>query len=303
MGSKNLLPLLDEFSIVIQEYFQARVDAFLNTVGRDIFGTEHCWGRFEFASGRGQIHFHMLAIIKDQHINRVFYDLQKDKKAQAKFVQEWSKQKFGYTAEVDKQAHESAEVSSEDNPSQVRFGDVDDKDADRARMFKFAQTHHPCNAYCLRCTDKNCKRRTCRVGAGQEANAGCGDTPGFFLRSEPTITTDKRGYLKLELKRNHRRIIQSSTDLMDTWRGNCDIKLLLYNCDPDNPDPSEIARVTDYLVSYTCKGNDAIREEKEQFRATIMWSVCHVCLASKSMVAHSNCFFSVQRMKQEPRWS
>jgi hypothetical protein len=37
---------------------------------------------------------------------------------------------------------------------------------------------------------------------------------------------------------------------------------LLYECDPFSPDPSEIARVTDYVVAYACKGNSTLTREK-----------------------------------------
>ena len=54
-----------EYSLVIQEYFQVRVQEFMNTVGKHVFGIEHYWLRYEFAKSRGQIHAHILAICKD----------------------------------------------------------------------------------------------------------------------------------------------------------------------------------------------------------------------------------------------
>ena len=39
---------------------------------------------------------------------------------------------------------------------------------------------------------------------------------------------------------------------------------MLYECDPLHPNPDEIARVTDYIVAYACKGNEAIVEETQQ---------------------------------------
>jgi hypothetical protein len=39
------------------------------------------------------------------------------------------------------------------------------------------------------------------------------------------------------------------------------------------PDISEIARVTDYIVAYSCKGNLTMKEEKEQTKKLVMMYV------------------------------
>jgi hypothetical protein len=44
--------------------------------------------------------------------------------------------------------------------------------------------------------------------------------------------------------------------MLQSWRANCDIQIFLYQSDPNNPNLDEIAAVTDYIVSYTCKGNE-----------------------------------------------
>ena len=72
------------------------------------------------------------------------------------------------------------------------------------------------------------------------------------------------------MKRNHARINQTSDVLLQSWRGNCDVQILIYDSDPMNPDLAEIARVTDYVVAYSCKGNVTWREEIEQTRHMIM---------------------------------
>ena len=98
------------------------------------------------------------------------------------------------------------------------------------------------------------------------------DTPGFPLRTEPKLVHDLRGFDRLELPRNHRRIVATSRWLVQGWRANCDIQILLYECDPLHPSPEEIARVTDYIVAYACKGNETIVEEKKQMKALILGS-------------------------------
>jgi hypothetical protein len=95
------------------------------------------------------------------------------------------------------------------------------------------------------------KRRVCKVGCGVEENPFKCDTPGFRLRGTHDVVTDIRGYTRLELKRNDdRRLLQSSSYALQSWRANCDVQLMLYQSDPDNPDLSELAAVTDYVVSY-----------------------------------------------------
>ena len=71
VGSPKMSRIVNDYAIVIQEYFQRRVETWLDTVGKEIFGIKHHWVRYEFAPGRGQIHAHLLAISEDQSI----YDL------------------------------------------------------------------------------------------------------------------------------------------------------------------------------------------------------------------------------------
>jgi hypothetical protein len=108
----------------------------------------------------------------------------------------------------------------------------------------------------------------CRNGAGVEKTYLKGDTPGFLNRETPTIEKDPRGFNKLELPRNRHfnscNFIQTSVYLSQSWRANCDLQLLLYDSEPEFPDPSDIARVTDYIVSYACKGIETAKEEKDQ---------------------------------------
>jgi len=53
------------YAAVIQEFFQIRVDIWLETVRKETMGITHYWFCFEFTKGRGQIHAHIIVIIKD----------------------------------------------------------------------------------------------------------------------------------------------------------------------------------------------------------------------------------------------
>jgi hypothetical protein len=57
--------VLNDYTIVVQEFFHLRVEEYLKTIGFHVFGIRHYWGRFEFAKSRGQIHLHLLGITND----------------------------------------------------------------------------------------------------------------------------------------------------------------------------------------------------------------------------------------------
>ena len=117
---------------------------------------------------------------------------------------------------------------------------------------------------------KHRRKRVCKAGAGQEATKGKCDTPGFPLSDTFEVKWDRRRSKKLCVPRNHTRVNQTSLDLLQSWRANCDVQILVYNCDPRFPDPSEIARITDYVASYSCKGNITLKEEREQTKKLVL---------------------------------
>ena len=126
------------------------------------------------------------------------------------------------------------------------------------------------------------KKCRCRAGAGDERHQGKGDTPGFQRRTKPALVRDHRNYQRLELVRNSKRMVQSSMHLLKIWRGNCDVKVLVYDSDPDFPDPSDIAMVTDYVVAYACKGNATLKEEKDHIKSVILRYVPTILVFSQT---------------------
>lgn len=113
------------------------------------------------------------------------------------------------------------------------------------------------------------KRRVCRCGAGVERTYMKCDTPGFHQREIPELKRDIRGFDRVDLARNNTTITQASKYLMRGWRANCDIQLLIYKSMPDDVEPADISRVTNYVVSYACKGNDTVIDEMKAMRAII----------------------------------
>lgn len=114
------------------------------------------------------------------------------------------------------------------------------------------------------------KLRQCRCGAGDEKTPGKADTPGFQHRRTAVLTKNpSKCFKQIELPRNHSTVVQSSLDLLQAWRANCDIQFLFYESNPDDPDPLDIGRVTDYVVAYACKGHVMLKEEKNHIRHLI----------------------------------
>ena len=103
LGSPKLVQLVNDYTIVIQEYFQKRTIAWLESVGKEILDIKHYWIRFEFAPNRGQIHAHLLAIPNNNDIYKLcFHDLQQEdgEQKRANRLAEWAHNKFGLTASV-----------------------------------------------------------------------------------------------------------------------------------------------------------------------------------------------------------
>jgi hypothetical protein len=63
---------------------------------------------------------------------------------------------------------------------------------------------------------------------------------------------------------------QTSMFLTQVWRGNVDVKPLLYQSDPSNPDPEDIITCSDYLVGYQTKGAQTIAIERKNMKDLVM---------------------------------
>lgn len=115
-------------------------------------------------------------------------------------------------------------------------------------------------------------RLVCKCGAGSPVTPGSQstDTPGFPLRVKAAVVREQGKHLKLHMPRNHSRLNQTSQSMLQSWRGNCDIQILIYDSDPDHPNIKEISRVTDYVVAYNSKGNSTWMEEMTTSKNLIM---------------------------------
>ena len=155
VGSKKLVQIANDYSIVIQEYFQDRVKIWLETVGKEIFGIKHYWCRYEFAPGRGQIHAHMLAITEDQDAQTRAHQLLKEEdgpKKRAAYLSEWASNKFGLTACVSP-GFDDIKIEKENTPVSLSFTEVSSTPEacinDSQRLMKAVQ-YHECSGFCMK---------------------------------------------------------------------------------------------------------------------------------------------------------
>ena len=122
---------------------------------------------------------------------------------------------------------------------------------------------HACTEYCLGNVDlKGIKLRTCRLGYGSEVTSNKGDTPGKDCRTQATIEKNAKGIEHLLLPRLHsKKVVQHSRAILQAWRANADVQLLIYRSNPNIPDVGEIEAVTKYCTAYAGKTKHTTREE------------------------------------------
>jgi hypothetical protein len=70
---KSFVQLINDYTLIVQEYFQERVKIWLETIGAKVFHIKHYWLRYEFAPSRGQIHAHILAIHDNPNVMIPYY--------------------------------------------------------------------------------------------------------------------------------------------------------------------------------------------------------------------------------------
>lgn len=154
VGSKRLASIVNQYSIVVQEYFQKRVTTWLDTVGKTIFKIKHYWVRYEFAPGRGQIHAHLLAIPDNHDIYELCHaDLQYENGEHMRTTRlaRWAEQNLGLTASVGDNFDDLN--TDEESHVAMRFTDVHDmedtNDYDFQMLMKEVQVHL-CSGFCMR---------------------------------------------------------------------------------------------------------------------------------------------------------
>ena len=88
------------------------------------------------------------------------------------------------------------------------------------------------------------------------------------------IHKDEKGVEHLLLPRQHSQwIVQHSKTLVQSWRANADVQLLIYRSDPSIPDVGEIEAVSRYCVAYAGKRYKTTRQEINTIQDLILGCV------------------------------
>jgi hypothetical protein len=279
----NRVRIINDYTLVVQEFFQTRVSIWLSTVGTHVFKIKHHWCRFEFAPSRGQVHAHLLAIADfGSFFSHIHKKVPVEKRADVLAL--WAGEQLGLRNSFISEQCEDTTMDSPIHPCASSYTDILDGDADIDSLLAKCQ-QHTCSDYCLRqrkllnSSEKteSRKRRVCKFGCGVEESAFKCNTPGFPFKSSNTVCRDIRGYSRIDLRRvQNRRTLQSSMHALQSWRANCDVQVLLYDTDPTNPDALELAKVVDYIVGYTCKNTESMTEERQRLKSFVL-SIADEC--------------------------
>jgi len=57
---------------------------------------------------------------------------------------------------------------------------------------------------------------------------------------------------------------QTSTSMLESWRANCDVAIIVYDADPSEFSARDVATISGYVVSYTCKDGVSYQSEHKQ---------------------------------------
>ena len=252
------------YTHIVNKYFMKRAKLFMDTYARDVLQLEYYWGRVEFAAGRGQIHLHILGIAKNKAYLHEFHRAG-TKEEKAKVLATYATKVLGMTANIQQDVNHAkfdGKNLTTSSPLGRHYTECTNPKQDHIHLVQDSMMHD-CSDYCL--GEQNIKKpkcRSCRMGFGEEANPNKGDTPGKDNIGNARIEKDKRGIEHLQLPRpNSKRVVQHSKYLLQTWRANADVQLLIYRSDPNMPDVSEIEAVSRYCVAYAGKRYKTTRQE------------------------------------------
>ena len=145
---QNVVKYTNEYSIVVQEYFQKRVDIWLQTVGRKVFHIKHYWIRFEFAPSRGQIHAHMLVICDRAFISPLEQHIAKHPQQKTQILSEWVQRSFDMTSLLNLDMQGNDTLLTCQHPSSIYYSEACDKNVDQF-LCQTKLQYHECSSYCL----------------------------------------------------------------------------------------------------------------------------------------------------------
>ena len=267
---------VQENTHVVVNYFDLRTQSYHENVLKPVFGVSDYWYRYEFAKSRGQIHWHQLSWREDREPHQLLHQAREDDCDEdecAAILNQWADENLGMTAMHPAGSDEEGKPRKDLWPPPEGSADPVPSDQDPLvkMLMDIASTQdailedhlllvnrvglHSCSDYCLR-TPRHPEQglqpneRVCRMEFGSEFQ------PGKKLHREPEIANDHNGAPRLEMPRDHPRVIQHSSYQLQSWRANGDVSLILSNSSPENPSADDIIAIIDYVCGYACKDSE-----------------------------------------------
>ena len=145
--NKSFVQIINDYTLIVQEYFHDRVKAWLSTIGIKVFHIKHYWLRYEFAPSRGQIHAHILAIHDNHHVMKPYYDNKGNIEKQEEFLHHWMTEELGLTASVPAEFLNS-NSQNKSHPSKFLYKEINQKKDDFFCCLQKLQ-YHKCSAFCM----------------------------------------------------------------------------------------------------------------------------------------------------------
>ena len=277
---------VQENTHVVVNYFDLRTQSYHEKVLKPVFGVSDYWYRYEFAKSRGQIHWHQLSWRDDRQPHQLLHEAREDGCGDEEYaarLSQWADENFAMTAfhpagsDEEGQPRKDLWLPPEGSAEPIS----DDRDPLVKMLMEIAATQdavledhlllvnrvglHSCSDYCLR-TPRHPepglqpRERVCRMEFGSEFR------PGKKLRNAPEIVEDHNGAPRLEMPRDHPRVVQHSRYQIQSWRANGDVSLILSNSPPDNPSTDDIIAIIDYVCGYACKDSEPTGATADLFK-------------------------------------
>ena len=133
--------------LFVNEYFMRRAKSFMATVVKMALGIEHYWGRVEFAPGRGAIHLHIVAIVKDMAYLQDFFHA-KTTEDKAAVFNKYAREHLDMTADVEINNDKKRRPEYQNSPFGKRYCKSPDQEEDVQQLAEDCMCHQ-CNKYCL----------------------------------------------------------------------------------------------------------------------------------------------------------
>ena len=221
---------VQENTHVVVSYFDLHNQAWHEKVLKPVFGVSDYWYRYEFAKSRSQIHWHQQSWRDDRQPHQLLHEAREDNCSETEYaarLSQWADENFAMTALHPAGSNEEGQprkdlwpppegtadpISTDRDPLvEMLMETAASQDAileDHLLLWNRVGLHSFCDYYLrtLRHPEPGLqpRERVCRMEFGSEFRQG------KKLHSVPEIVEDHNGAPRLEMPRDHPRVVQHS---------------------------------------------------------------------------------------------